>query len=438
MKYYLSNADVRFEEKTADFEDRPNVEARLIKVYPQVKKQEIIGFGGALTESSAYVWSRMSKQKQEELIELYFSDSGNRYNFGRTHIQSCDFSLGNRAYVEEGDKELKTFSIEGDRKYQIPFIKAALDKNKDIELLASPWSPPAFMKSNNEMNHGGKLLEEYYGAWAKIMVKYLLAYREEGIDIKRISVQNEPAATQTWDSCVYTAEQEGEFAVGFLRRELDAAGLEDIKILVWDHNKDRIIERAEGSFSIPGAEKAIDGVGFHWYTGDHFEALQYVRDLYPDKELIFTEGCVEYSRFADKGQIDYAEMYAHDMIGNLKSGMNGFLDWNIILDTKGGPNHVGNFCDAPIMCDADNDTIDVKLSYYYIGHFSRFIKKGARCLLTSVYDKGLESVAFENLDGGIVTVVLNTTDEDKPFELWIEGKGCQLTIPAHSIITACM
>ena len=435
MKYYITNKDYNLQERSIEIQHCPHAEMALVKIYPDIEKQQIIGFGGALTESSAFVYSKMSEDNQKKLLELYFSEDGNRYNFGRLHIQSCDFSLGNRAYVDSNDDTLNSFSIKDDFKYQIPFIKSALEKNKEIEFLASPWSPPAFMKTNGQMNQGGKLKEEYYQSWAKIMVKYILAYKEEGIIIKRITVQNEPAAVQTWDSCVYTATEEAIFAVEYLRKELDIAGLNDVKILIWDHNKDLIIERCNESFNIKNADKAIDGIAFHWYSGDHFEALSYVNENFSDKELIFTEGCVEYSRFASTNQIMKAEMYAHDMIGNLKAGMNGFLDWNLILDSDGGPNHVKNFCDAPVMCDIENDIIDIKKSFYYIGHFSRFIKKNAKRILASSYNKNLETVAFLNPDGSKVVIVLNTSDNNIDFELSINKTGCKIISEAHSIIT---
>ena len=434
MKYYVSNDNCRFVEKSAELEKHTD-NMRVIKIYPDIKKQEILGFGGAFTESSAYVWSLMDKEQQEKIISLYFGEDGNKYNFCRCHIQSCDFSLGNRAYVEPGDSELKTFSIDGDRKYIIPFIKAALKRNSEIEFMASPWSPPAFMKDSKDMNKGS-LLKEYYSAWAKLMVKYIAAYKAEGIEISRVTVQNEPAAYHNlWDLCYYTAEQEGDFAVNYLRKELDAAGFSNIKIIIWDHNKDRIIERAESIFSIPGAYDATSGIGFHWYTGDHFEEVQYANEKYPDKELIFTEGCVEYS-LGMKEPIENAERYAHDIIGNLKSGMNGFIDWNLVLDSKGGPNHAGNFCDAPTMCDIDNNTINERLSYCYIGHFSRFIQKGAHRLLVSSFDSKLESTAFENPDGSIAVIILNTTDNEKTFEIQLGDNGCNIIIEPHSIITA--
>lgn len=437
MKIFITNANTFFEEKEREFIHNPSKEMKLIKVYPEEKKQEILGFGGAFTEAAAYTWSRMSDTNKKELLNLYFSENGNKYNLCRTHIQSCDFSLGNSAYVEENDIELKSFSIKQDYTYLIPFLKEALNINKNIELLASPWSPPAFMKTNGEMNHGGKLKEEYYDLWAEIIVKYLIAYKEEGIVITWLTIQNEPNAIQTWDSCQYTGQEEKRFACDYLRNKLDVAGFQKVKLNIWDHNKDLIVERCNEIFTDEQSRKDISGVAFHWYSGDHFEALQCVREKYPEKELIFTEGCVEYSRFASAGQTENAEMYAHDIIGNLNAGMNGFIDWNLILDEKGGPNHVGNYCDAPVMCDTVNDIIDVKLSFYYIGHFSRFIKPGAKRILVSRYTDKLESVGFQNPNGEIILVVMNKTDEMHQFEILVEGKSCSMELEAHTIMTIC-
>ena len=436
MEYFVTDKLRRYERRTVEERHDPGHEMQLVKVYPDIHFQTVIGFGGALTESSAYVFACLSAENREKILELYYGESGHRYNLGRLHIQSCDFALGNRAYVEDGDTELKTFSIGGDARYQIPLIQAVLKKNPQMQFLASPWSPPGFMKSNQEMNHGGQLLEKYYSAWAKIMVQYLLAYREKGIVVDRVSVQNEPAAVQTWDSCIYSGEQEGIFAAGYLRGELDAAGLNDVKIFIWDHNKDKIIERCAQSFAVPGALKAVDGIAFHWYTGDHFPALDYVRRQYPDKEILFTEGCVEYRDSPGRGAVSKAESYAHSMIGDFNAGMNGFIDWNIILDEQGGPNHVKNFCEAPVMCNLADGTLDVRLSYYYIGHFSRYILPGARLLLSTSYSKDLECAAFENPDGGKIVVVLNETDRDQRFTLQVGEHTAAIRLEAHSIMTA--
>ena len=394
--------------------------------------------GGALTEAAAYTYARMSAEKQQQLLALFFGD-GNHYNFCSLHIQSCDFALGNYAYVEDAkDTGLDSFSIERDRKYIIPFAKAALEKNSKIQFLASPWSPPAFMKTNGEMNHGGKLKKEYYQMWADMVARYVSAYRDEGITIQQLTVQNEPAAVQTWDSCIFSGVEEAEFACRYLRPALDRAQHSDVKINVWDHNKEKILERAAESFSVEGARDVIDGIAFHWYTGEHFDALAEVHRQYPDKALIFTEGCVEYSRFEVENQIQNAEMYAHDIIGDFNAGMNGFIDWNLILDRQGGSNHVGNYCDAPVMCDVDADTIDVKLSYSYIGHFSRFIRPGARRILVSKYSPDIETTAFQNEDGGKVLVILNRSEKEVEFVVSVEGKRSgKMKIGKHSIMTCC-
>lgn len=434
MKIYRTDKNAHYAESQEKFVEKEHAEFGLIKIYPNELRQEIFGFGGAFTEASACVWSRMSQTKKDMLTELYFGEKGNRYNFCRTHIQSCDFSLGNRSYVEEKDPD--AFSIKEDEKYILPFIQAALEKEKEIQFLASAWSPPAFMKSNGEMNHGGRLLREYYDAWADIMVQYVQAYEKEGVRISRMTIQNEPMAVQKWESCIFSGAEEREFACGHLRKKLDAAGYTGVKLAIWDHNKDRILERTEEIFCDGEAREAIDGIAYHWYTGDHFEALAAVHEKYPEKELIFTEGCVEYSRNSHRNETSFAEQYAHSIIGDFNAGMNAFMDWNLILDMEGGPNHVENFCDAPVMCDTQNDEIMVKLSYYYIGHFSRFVRPGARRILTTRYTKELECCAFRNPDGEIVLVVMNSADTPQKFTLCVEKKVCEMEMSTHSILTA--
>ena len=436
MKRYITNENHNLVSDTLEFQKAADWAPVQIRLNPQMEYQKIIGLGGALTEASAYVWSQMSKENQEKLIDLYFSRENSAYNFCRLHIQSCDFALGNYSYVDNPeDKELKSFSIERDKKYIIPFVKAALAKNPDIEFLASPWSPPAFMKTNNEMNHGGNLKKEFYQMWADVFVKYLLAYREEEIVIKRLTVQNEPAAVQSWDSCIYSAEEERDFACDYLKPALVKAGLGDVKINVWDHNKEILVQRASGSLSTDKALASIDGIAFHWYAGDFFESVAEVNRLFPDKELIFSEGCVEYSNDKTGSQTSRAERYAHDMIGNFNNGTVGFTDWNVILDSEGGPNHVNNLCDAPVMCHYKNDNVDIHKSYYYIRHFSQFIQKGAvRIWCGRSMDK-VESVAFKNPDGSLVCIILNKSDVDVNLALVMEGKQVDLSAGKHSIQT---
>lgn len=438
IKAYTSSETLRYKESTLEFKENKRAEMKLVKMYPEIKKQEILGFGGAFTEAAAETAAYMEEADRKRFFELYFGENGIGYSFCRTHIQSCDFALGNYAYIEDKeDKELKTFSIARDRKYLIPMIKEALSLNPKIILLASPWSPPAFMKSNGEMNHGGVLKKEYYQMWADMVARYLEEYRNEGINISYLTIQNEPKAVQTWDSCIYTAEEEGIFAARYLRPALDERGFGNVKILAWDHNKDCIIERTAGTLGVEGAADAISGIAFHWYTGDHFEALREVRTRYPDKELIFTEGCVEYSRFRDAGQVKYAEMYLHDMLGNINCGMSAYTDWNLLLNEEGGPNHVGNFCDAPVMYNRQDGTLNVKLSYYYIGHLSRFVKPGARNVLVSRCTDRLDTAGFVNPDGGRVLVMMNPMDEESLVSVCEGDMVCPVKLEPHTAVTLC-
>lgn len=438
MECYISNENKTFKQIDVKFELDERAEMKLIKLYPSQTKQTILGFGAAFTEAAAYVFSKMNETRQHEFLEQCFGSTGNKYNFCRTHIQSCDFALGNSAYVNDKDDiDLKTFSLEQDKKYLIPFIKKALQKNGEIQLLASPWSPPPFAKTNNEMNHGGKLIKEYYQRWADIITKYIIEYKKLGINISRITVQNEPNAVQTWDSCIFTPEEEQDFACNYLRTALNKNGLDYIKINIWDHNKEIIFERATKILSNDSAKQAISGIACHWYSGDHFESVQMVRDEFPEKEIISTEGCVEYSRYKQNNQVRNAEIYAHDMIGNLNSGLNAYIDWNILLDEKGGPNHVKNFCDAPIMYDINNDMVDTKLSFYYIGHFSRFIKPNAKRIAVSRYTDQLETTAFINPDNQRVVVILNKTDTLHKFNICENQNICKTQLEPHSIMTLC-
>lgn len=420
-------------------EDTEGVEKCLINIHPEVQYQTVDGFGGAVTESACYVLSKLSPEKRDEVLEGYFGKSGIGYSHIRTHIDSCDFSLGHySAVVDENDTGLKSFSISHDEALMIPAIKRAQELNgKPLGVLLSPWSPPAFMKTNGERNNGGSLKKEYYPLWAEYICRYVEAYRANGIEVSMLTIQNEPKAVQIWDSCVYTAEEEREFLKGHLHPALVRHGLGSIQVYVWDHNKERVFERACELIG-PDTDAMIGGVAFHWYSGDHFEALRMTRERFPEKKLMFSEGCVEIAgaNVATGTVLQNAQQYAHDIIGNLNNGMNLFLDWNIALDERGGPNHVDNVCDAPVRCDTQNGTYTKNLSFYYIAHFSRYIRPGAKAIGFSRYTDGLEVTAAKNTDGSIAAVLLNKGSQARDVVMRIQGKTAAAVIPAGSIVTA--
>ena len=398
-------------------------------------KKEILGFGGAFTESSSSIYKSLNPAKKEEIIEAYFGRTGNQYNMGRTHINSCDFSLENYAHCETpGDINLSTFSIERDKKMIIPFIKDAIKQSlNNIKILASPWSPPAWMKTNKEMNNGGKLINKYRSSWANYYCKYIEYYEREEIPIWGISIQNEPEAKQTWDSCLYSAEEERDFIKYFLGPALEHHGLLSKKVVIWDHNRDVMVERTRKVLKDPIASKYVWGTGFHWYNGDHFEAVQQVHDEFPDKNLIFTEGCQENGPHI--GSWKLGERYATSIINDLNRWTRAWLDWNLILNETGGPNHVGNYCSAPIIVDTKSDTILYQSSYYYIGHFSRFLKRGDQIVKSNLESKTLLALSSINKSDELTSVVMNKSDQNIDFTYSIDEIKLKLKIPSRSIIT---
>ena len=444
MKRYLTDQEKRFE--CTDVSARPcpiAPEMQLVKVYQDITFQHIVGFGAALTEASGYVYAQMDEAMQREFVQLCFGPKGNQYSLGRISVQSCDFSLGPRHYMDKptrGDTSLEGFSIAEDFAYVLPLVLAACEENGQLEFMASPWSPPAWAKSNHSMKSGGRLKSKHANTWARMIARSVADYRKLGVNVSRLTVQNEPEAEQSWESCLFTGAQERSFVHEHLKPALRAEGLDNVKVFIWDHNKQSILARAGGMLADP-ANADIGGVAFHWYSGDHFEALRVVRDVIgPERELIFSEGCDSYSAGDPARELPHAEHYAHEVIGDLQAGANGILDWNILLDQEGGPNHVDNFCDAPIMYDTNTHQMNVRLPFYYLGHFSRYIQRGAVRLLTTRYTTDLETCAFQNPDGTRVLVALNRTDYDIPFTLtWGSGvlgrRAIDLHSPAHSIQT---
>lgn len=403
----------------------------LLEYDKDVNYQKVLGFGGAFTEAAAYTFYQMPDGLQKEVLDAYFNqDTGLRYNLGRVSIHSCDFSLDNYTYVDELDESLESFDISRDLKYVIPLInEAELVRSDKIDILASPWSPPAWMKSNNDMNHGGQLLDKYKDAWSSYYIKFLEAYAHNDINIFAITVQNEPAAKQIWDSCIYSAEEEKDFVRDYLGPKISNSFYKDTKILIWDHNRDVIVERVKPAFEDKQASQYIWGTGFHWYVSEAFENLTKVHELAPDKHILFTEGTIEGG--VQLGAFESGERYARNMIGDFSNYCEGYIDWNLMLNDEGGPNHVGNYCDAPIIYDRLSQQIHYNYSYDAIGHFSKFVDIGALRIESVIRHKDLKSVGFINPNGSLVFVIQNETEN--PHILGLGSKTYD--IKARSIST---
>jgi glucosylceramidase len=411
-------------------------------VDPSKTFQTILGIGGALTDASAETFAKLPQPKQQELLKAYFAPGkGLGYTLARTNIHSCDFSSASYTYVNEGDKELKSFSVEHDKQFRIPFIKQAVAATgRKLNIFASPWSPPAFMKTNNDMLHGGRLKPEFYQSWANYFVKFIKAYEREGIPIWGVTVQNEPMATQKWESCIFTAEEERDFLKNNLGPTIKREGLADKKIIAWDHNRDLIYQRARTILTDPRAAQYVWGIGYHWYepwSGGEpmFDNVKLVREAFPDKHLLFTEGCADSFNAEKLHDWKLGELYGRSMINDFNSGTVGWTDWNVLLDETGGPNHVQNFCFAPVHADTRTGELIYTNSYYYIGHFSKFVRPGAKRIASSPSRSALLSTAFINPDGKISTVVMNRTDQKISYFLWLDGQAAEVESLPHSIQT---
>ena len=413
-----------------------------VLVDPTKTFQSFLGIGGALTDASAETYAKLSPARQKEFMSAYYDvNKGIGYTLARTNIASCDFSSGSYAYVQDNDPELKTFSVDHDKKYRIPFIKQAIAvAGGKLNLYVSPWSPPAWMKDNNSLLLGGKLKPGFRQSWANHYVKFIKSYEALGIPIWGLSVQNEPMAKQIWESCIFSAEDERDFIKKYLGPTLHKQGLANKKLIAWDHNRDLMYHRAATVLSDPEAAKYVWGIGFHWYetwtkSGMQFENLKRVSEAFPDKNLIFTEGCKEKFNIDSVNNWSLGERYGYSMLNDFNNGTVAWTDWNILLDEKGGPNHVGNFCFAPIHADTKADKLIYTNAYFYLGHFSKFIRPGAKRIIASSNRDKLQTTAFKNSDGSIAVIVLNTSDEKLPYSLAIAGNASKTISLPHSITT---
>ena len=416
-----------------------------VTINPAVTNQTLIGFGGAFTESSATVLNQLPKEKRTEVINAYFGPNGSAYSLCRTPIGSCDFALSSYSYDETpGDVSLRNFSVDHDKAALIPLIKEAMAvPGASFQVLASPWSPPGWMTTHNSMvakyNH---LKAEDYKPYAEYLVKYIKAYEKEGITISYLTVQNESwNDSGSWETTQFQPAETVNF-VKVLGGIFAASGI-NTKILIYDHNKGldnqgnyQVKYYVDKVYSVADANKYIWGAGFHWYGDsqkDPYGDPKAVHNAYPDKHLIHTEACAEGGPHSN----DYGvgERYGHDIIGCLNNWTEGWIDWNLILDSNGGPNHAGNFCSAPILADVKTGNLIYNPSYYYLAHFSRYFRPGAVILNTVTTDPDLEVTACRNVNGKFAVTVMNRSASGKDFKLAIAGVMIRPKMEPHSIMT---
>ena len=440
--------------------------ASTIALNPAQKFQTITGFGGSFTEASASLLNRLSKENRNKILEAYFGEEGARYSLTRTHISSCDFSLTNYTYAPvAGDTALDSFSIDEDRDDLIPMIKDAMAISKEgFNIIASPWTAPPWMKDNKKYV-GGKLLPEYYEAFALFFSKYIDAYKAEGIDIWGLTPVNEPHGNgNNWESMHFSPEEMTDFVQNHLGPKLEAEGKGSINILGYDQNRAGLNEWVDVMYKDEKSSKYYAGTAIHWYesTYDYFpEALQYAHQKSPQKYLIQTEACVDsevpkwkddawyWSKEATDWGFDWREAdkkylhpkyapvnrYARDIIGCLNNWVDGWIDWNMVLDTQGGPNWFKNWCVAPVIVDPEKDEVYFTPIYYTLSHFSKYIRPNAKIIGVENSDTELMVTAAENPDKSIAVVLFNEGTKAKNFTISLGKQKRTIHINAQAIQT---
>jgi glucosylceramidase len=457
---------------TLEFTEANATDRVVIALDPATEYQTILGFGGSFTESTAYVLGQLSDDSRQEVIEAYFGPSGANYTLTRTHMNSSDFSLGNYAYAEvPGDTELEHFTIDEDMDDIVPLIEDAMAVSEaGFKIIASPWTAPPWMKDNNAWNDGS-LEPELYPTWALYFSKYIQAYAEQGIDIWGVTIENEPMGNGgQWDSMIFSPESMAEFLKSHLGPRFEEDGI-DAKILVFDQNRDHLEEWADVILGDPEAAKYAWGTAVHWYSSTYEwypEVLNTVHERFPDKALLHTEGTIDaeipvwqdddwyWRREATDWGYDWAPdedkplhpkyapafRYARDIIGGLNSWLVGWIDWNMVLDTHGGPNHANNWCIAPVIAKLETDEVYYTPLYHVLAQFSKYIRPGAvriglagSCESPECLPEELMATAFRNSDGTIVVALLNQSDAAVEYTLTLEGRQIVTSIARSAVQT---
>jgi glucosylceramidase len=492
----------------------------LIKINPEVIKQEIDGIGSSFTEASAFILAHLDKETRAEVMEKIYSDKGANFSLTRTHIGSCDFCVeGKYSYLDKkGDTELKSFGINPDKegfdpdKYPgiqdpsfdlLPMIKEAIEiKNRqdddELRIIASAWTAPQWMKDiqdyfikgtkeNNYEGTGGKLKPEYEETYADYLIKYLNVYKSEGVDIWGITPVNEPHGNNgQWESMHFTPETQKQFIKKYLGPKLVHSEFKDVKLLIYDQNRDGLEHWTDIILGDKETAKYVYGSAVHWYESTHKvyeDVFERVNTKFPNHAILHTEGCIDDlgkeapegitdpENFKEKHWFDndsfwwnenatdwgysatwkglnmedhpiYSPVhrYARNIIVSIDHWLKGWIDWNVVLDKRGGPNHVGNFCGAPIMIDTESKQIYYTPIYYILAQFSRTIRPGDKAVQTEKLLNGLDNDALHACatinDSNLLTVqLLNTTKELLEFNLQIDDQYAKIKMVPNSVQT---
>ena len=495
-------------------------QGNLIVIRPDIVKQTIVGIGTSFTEASAFVLAHLDKDKRLEVMNNIYSEKGANFTIARTPVGATDFSVeGKYSYADvKDDVTLEHFSIAPDKDgFQVkdypgirdasydllPMIKEANaikhnQKDNDLTIIASAWTAPAWMKDieewyipgsaeNNWQGTGGELNNKYIPAYADYLTKYLDAYKREGVNIWGLTPVNEPHGNNgQWESMHFTAESQNDFVKNYLGPKLQTSNNGDVKLLVYDQNRDGLEHWTDTIFSDAESAKYVYGVAVHWYESTfkvYEEILDKVHNRFPEFSIINTEatiddlgkdapqGILDPVRYKESGWFDNdafwwndnatdwaytatwpgvivedhpvytpVHRYARNIIVSLNHWMTAWIDWNVVLDQRGGPNHVGNFCGAPIMIDTATQYVYYTPVYHVLAQFSRTIRPGDKAVQAYKYldglgDDALHASATINSDRLLTVQLLNTTKQPLVYILQIGMQYAEVNIAGNSLQT---
>ncbi|XP_045135421.1 lysosomal acid glucosylceramidase-like isoform X2 [Portunus trituberculatus] len=415
-------------------------------------RQVMNGFGGSFTDSATITMNSLSSPVRDALLRSYFSSEGLEYDLVRVPIGGSDFSTRPYTYNDdhEGDVELRHFQLaEEDLVHKLPLIRRALGlARRPLKILASPWSAPAWMKTNGKINETGELLKEMRGAWANYLVRFVKEYEKAGVPIWGMTSANHGFTYEktSWNSMSWNPSDMRDWIKENLGPTIHSAGLERVKLYIGDDTRHNVDNFYRQILHDPEAARYVSGLAFHWYSDKSVgpDVLDHAHLLFPEQDVLYTEACIESGGVASHqpvvlGSWGRAERYAQNIIEDVNHFASGWIDWNLALDSTGGPNWAGNTVDAPVIINTEKDEFYKQPMFYVLGHFSKFVPAGSVSIPSWVRKDTaglLHTAAFIHPDGHIVLQLLNK--DDREMEVRVEWEGGDFThavVPARSLQT---
>ena len=390
------------------------------------------GIGGAITEATAYNYAKLKPEKRRQLLNAYYGKNGLDYRWGRISIGSNDFCLEPYEYTKKAD--LSDFSIEHDKEWLLPMLKDVL-KKKDLQIVATPWSPPRCLKLSLGERFYSTLKPWCYDDYAKYIRKWLETYADEDIKISYLTPQNEPRANQIWESCVYSYREQRKLAYEYLANELNDC---DTQILLWDYNKKELTKVADKLLNGKhvtkyGRKEKIAGLCYHWYDGTFPDKMWQVRQKYPDIMMLSSEMCCGFSPYDDKEWQNDANLYLRELFANINTGASAWIDWNMLLSWQGGPSYCKNYVKSPVILNETEDDFILTPIYYALKRFAKLFPAGSK-VVRCEYDSNDIIAITRRIKSEYKVIVANISNREQEIVVKLGKTNKKITLAESEII----